>query len=133
VGDGDAEQSSSFTALQCLSYGYLVGLQLHGGEPDVRAVDELEAFFEEKQGAAVRPVVLLHIQARRPRLREESTLIAQSAEEWLEGVKVVVDFLQAQDIRLVGKDFLQDEALPFLPLQSFHGALNEVVFAFSES
>lgn len=95
VSDSNAEQSSSFMALQRLSDGHLVGLQLHGGQPDVGAVDELKAVLEEKQGAAIRPVVLLHIQAGGPRLREERALVAQSAEERLKGVKVVVDFLQA--------------------------------------
>lgn len=133
VGDGDAEEPAGLVALERLRDGHLVGLQLHGGQTDVGAADELEALLEEEHGAAIRPVVVLHVQARRPRLREEGALVAQAAEERLKRVKVVVHLLKAQDVGLVGEDFLQDEALPLLPFQSFHGALNKVVFAFPES
>lgn len=133
VCDGDAEEPAGLMALERLCDGHLVGLELHGGQADVGAADQLEALLQEEHGAAVGPVVALHVQARRPRLGEEGALVAQAAEERLKGVEVVVDFLKAQDVGLVGQDLLQDEALPLLPFQGFHGALDEVVFAFPES
>lgn len=51
----------------------------------------------------------------------------------MEGVEIVVHLLQAQYVGLVGEDLLQDQTLPLFPLESFNGALYEVVLAFSKS
>lgn len=133
MGDGDAELAAGLLALQGLGNGHLVGLQRHGRQPDVGTVDQLESVLEEEQGTAVGSIVVLHIQTGRPGLGEEGALIAQSTEEGLEGVEVVVHLLEAQDIGLVGEDLFQDQTLSFFPLEGFDRALDKVVFAFSKS
>lgn len=133
MGDGDAELAAGLLALQGLGDGHLVGFQRHGCQPDVGTVDQLKSVLEEEQGAAVGSIVVLHIQTRRPGLGEEGALIAQSTEEGLEGVEVVVHLLEAQDIWLVGEDLFQDQTFPFFPLEGFYRALGKVVFAFAKS
>lgn len=59
--------------------------------------------------------------------------VTQARQDWLEGVVVVIDFLQAQDVRSVGEDLFQDEVFPVGPAQGLQGALDKAVEPFTQS
>lgn len=83
---------------------HLIGWNPHGREPYVHAIQELESRLIEEQGAAVRTVVALHIQTWRPGFGAKNAAVTQACQNRLEGVIVVVDFLQTQDMRSVGEE-----------------------------
>lgn len=83
---------------------HLVGWNPHGGEPYVRAIQELESRLIKEERAAVWAVVALHIQARRPGFGAKVATVTQTCQDWLEGVIVVVDFLKTQDMRSIDED-----------------------------
>lgn len=85
---------------------HLIGWNPHGREPNVHAIQELEPRLIEEQRAAVGAVVAFHIQAWRPGFRAKVAAVTQTCQDRLEGVIVVVDFLQTQDVRSVGEDLL---------------------------
>lgn len=89
-----------------LNSTHLIGWNPHGGELEVDAVQELKTRLVVEQRAAVGAVVALHIQAGGPGLGAEVAAVAQACEDRLEGVVVVVHFLQTQDVRAVGEDLL---------------------------
>lgn len=82
----------------------MIGWNPHGREPYVHAIQELVSRLIEEERAAVWAVVALHIQAWRPGFGAEVAAVTQACQNRLEGVVVVVDFLQTQDMRSVGDD-----------------------------
>lgn len=112
---------------------HLVGGNPHGGEPYVHALQELEPGLIKEQRAAVGPVVALHVQTRGPRLRAEVAAVTQAYQNGLEGVIIVVDLLQTQDVRSVGEDLLQDEVLPAGPFEGLQGTLDKTVKSLTQS
>lgn len=105
----------------------------HGGESDVHAVQELEAGLIKEEGAAVGAAVALYVQARRPRFRTEVAAVAQIRQNRLEGVIVVIHFLQTHDVRSVGQNLLQDEVLPSGPAEGLQGTPDEIVNSYAQS
>lgn len=85
---------------------HLIGWNPHGRESYVHTLQEFESGLIEEERAAVRPVVALHIQTRGPRFRAEVAAVTQAYQNRLEGVIIVVDLLQTQDMRSVGEDLL---------------------------
>ena len=88
------------------NFTHLVSRKHHGGESYVHAVEKLKPRLVEEQRAAVGAVVALDVQARGPGLGAEVTSVAQACQNGLEGVVIVVDFLQTQDVRSEGEDLL---------------------------
>lgn len=66
----------------------------------------MEARAVKEEGAAVGAVVALHVQAGRPGFGAEVAAVTQTRQNWLEGVIVVVNLLQTQDMRSVAEDLL---------------------------
>ena len=127
-----AEPPARLPATQRGNHGNLVGLEHHGRQPQVAGGQHLEAVAPEEESAAVGPVVVHHVQARRPGLGAKAALVAQAGEHGLEGVVVVVHLLQAQDVGLVGEDLLQDQVLPLGPVQSLRGAAHKAILPLTQ-
>lgn len=85
---------------------HLIGWNPHGREAYAHAIQELVLRLIEEQRAAVGAVVALHIQARGPGFRTKVAAVTQACQNRLEGVIVVVDFLQTQDLRSICEDLL---------------------------
>jgi len=133
VGDGHAQPPAGPSAPQRLDDGHLVGGQRRGRQPQVSRGLRGEARAAVEQSAAVRAVVLLHVQTGGPGLGHEAASVAEAGHDWLKGVVVVIHLLQAQDVGAVGEDLLQDQVLPLLPVERVRRTAGEAVLPLAES
>lgn len=85
---------------------HLIGGNLHGREAYVDTFQEVVAHLVKEERAPVGAVVALNVQTGRPRFGAEVAAVAQTGQNWLESVVVVVNFLQTQDMRSVAEDLL---------------------------
>lgn len=112
---------------------HLIGWNPHGWELHTRSIQQLEALLVIEERTAVGAVIAFHGQAGWPGFGAEAAAVAQAAQHRLEGVVVVVHLLQAQDVRPVGEDLLQDEKLSPGPADGLQGALHKTVQTFAQS
>lgn len=110
---------------------HLIGRNPHRWELHARSVQQLEACLVVEERAAIGAVVALHSQAGWPGLGAEAAAVAQAAQHRLQSVVVMIHLLQAQDMRPVGEDLLQDEELSPGPADGLRGALHKTVQTFA--
>ena len=113
-----------------MSYGsHLVGLLvLVVPQHQVLAGLEPEQRLPPEHGAAVRPQVAVLVQARGVGLGQVGGPVAQLGEVSVRQL-VVVHLLQAQQVRVVDQQLLQDVGLAAVPAEGLGGAQDEVVTA----